>query len=273
MALDSLRRRHTGHVSPEKPKLPMSAAPKVHARDVASNHEHVGRISAPTTIFLLIIVVLVLYQIQWVLAPFVIAGLLAYICTPIVEWLASRTGAPRLLYASLVFLALIGIGTGIGVLVGHHLIGEMASVVSDLEGIIERITHAAAGDRTVLLFGEPLNAAQIAQAATGAVREWLGQPGRAATLAGLAFASMFGMILTLVLLFYFLVSGPAIMLGILQLAPPDQRPLLRHISSSVDPVLRRYFVGVFCVVAYATVAAYIGLGLFLGFPGPFSWHC
>jgi predicted PurR-regulated permease PerM len=112
-----------------------------------------------------------------------------------------------------------------------------------------------------------MNAAQLAQAATGAMRDWIAQPGRAVMLAGLAFANMFGVILVLVLLFYFLAGGPEIMLGLLRLAPPEQRPLLRHIWTNVDPVLRRYFLGVICVVTYAAIAAYIGLGLVLGIHG------
>ena len=39
-----------------------------------------------------------------------------------------------------------------------------------------------------------------------------------------------------------------------------------HIWSALDPVLKRYFVGVLAVVAYAALAAYVGLGLVLGIP-------
>src|SRR6185312_7540950 len=81
---------------------------------------------------------------------------------------------------------------------------------------------------------------------------------------GVAFASVFGMFLTLVLLFYFLLNGAAIMRGLLWLVPPKQRPLIQHIWSNVDPALRRYFIGVLVVVSYAIVASYIGLGLVLG---------
>jgi predicted PurR-regulated permease PerM len=39
-----------------------------------------------------------------------------------------------------------------------------------------------------------------------------------------------------------------------------------HIWTVLDPVLKRYLIGVFIVVAYAAVAAYIGLGVVLGIP-------
>ena len=48
--------------------------------------------------------------------------------------------------------------------------------------------------------------------------------------------------------------------------PPQQRPLIVHIWSLVDPLLKRYFIGVAIVVAYAAAAAYVGLGVALGIP-------
>ena len=62
----------------------MSAAPK-HVTPAPSDHEHVGRISTQTTIFVLIAIALFLYEIQWILPPFVLAGLLAYVSTPAIE--------------------------------------------------------------------------------------------------------------------------------------------------------------------------------------------
>jgi len=48
--------------------------------------------------------------------------------------------------------------------------------------------------------------------------------------------------------------------------PPGQRPLIRHVWSQASPPLRCYVLGVLGVIAYATVAVYIGLGLIPGIP-------
>lgn len=72
----------------------MTATPKSR-RGIHGDHEHVGRIATPTTIFVLVAVALVLYKIQWILPPFVLAGLLAYICTPLVDWLTARMPLSR----------------------------------------------------------------------------------------------------------------------------------------------------------------------------------
>jgi predicted PurR-regulated permease PerM len=120
------------------------------------------------------------------------------------------------------------------------------------------------GDGTVVLFGEPMNASQLAKRTVDEVRGWASQTTEVVTLATYGFASVFGTFLTLIILFYFLTGGPQLARGAIRLIPPQQRELIAHIASRIDPVLKRYIIGVVLVVAYAAVAAYIGLGLILG---------
>ena len=245
----------------------MSIEPGRQTTPVASaDHQHVDRISTQTTIFVLVVLVVTLYAIQWILLPFVIAGLLAFILTPALEWLAKRTRLPRTLFAVLAFLVLLSFGSLVGLLGFPPLMQELAHLVTDLQGTLRELAEAAIGHGTVSLFGQSMNAQQLAQAAVAGLRDWLLQAGRITFLGGVAFAGVFGVFLTLVLLFYFLLSGPAIMAGLLWLVPPKERRLVRHIWSCLDPVLKRYFIGVIVVVTYAAVAAYIGLGMVLGIP-------
>src|ERR1700679_3877775 len=50
---------------------------------------------------------LFVYLVGFIVLPFVIAGIIAYICTPLLDWLAARTGLPRPLLAVLLFLLLV----------------------------------------------------------------------------------------------------------------------------------------------------------------------
>jgi|GEM_PF-5081020 len=74
---------------------------------------------------------------------------------------------------------------------------------------------------------------------------------------------MFGLLLTLILFFYFLIGGPRIGGGLFSLVPPKQRPLIEDVWLRLDPLLKRYFVGVLLVVIYTMAAACIGLELIL----------
>jgi predicted PurR-regulated permease PerM len=235
-------------------------------RPPGADHEHVERMSTWMAILLVILAALLVNQLQWVLLPFVISGLIAYVCTPAIDRLAKRTRLPRGLYAVATFLVLVLLASLFGWLGLPSMINGIKGIVTDLQGIVTAATRSMMGDAKVTLLGEPMNAEQLASAVVTGVRDWLGNAGRLTALGAASFATMFGMILTIVLLFYSLFSGPAIARGLLTLVPPGQRPLVRHVATQVDPVLRRYFIGVIIVVAYATTAAYIGLGLVLGIP-------
>jgi predicted PurR-regulated permease PerM len=230
------------------------------------DHEHVGKISTQTTLVVLVVLALILYEIRLILVPFVLSAILAYICTPAIEWLSARSGYPRALFALAFFFAVLAIAAAIGYLGLPPLLHESTRVVTDFEGTIREFATRLIGDRKISIFNQPMDASGLAQAITDNVRSRLSEPGMFAMIAGGAFAGLFGVTLCIILLLYFLLGGPGIVRGLLQLAPPEQRPLIRHIWSLLDPVLKRYFVGVFLVVAYASAAAYVGLGLVLQLP-------
>src|ERR1700681_1758554 len=67
---------------------------------------------------------LFVYLVGFIVLPFVIAGILAYICTPLLDWLAGRTGLPRPLLAVMLFLLLVGLAGLIVAVTGRHLVAE-----------------------------------------------------------------------------------------------------------------------------------------------------
>ena len=240
-------------LSPSPPELPHRIV-----------SEHVRRASGRTTTVVLILIIVFLYGIRPILLPFVLAGAAAYACTPVVNWLTARTRLPRTLWAVAVFCVLTGILALLAELALPTLIGQLVSFVSDTQRIIEGGLKGLIGDRTVVLLGEPTNASQLAKQLVEGVRGWASQTTEFVTLATYSFAAIFGTFLTLVILFYFLTGGPALARGTIRLIPPQQRALIVHIASRVDPVLKRYIIGVALVVVYAACAAYIGLGVILG---------
>ncbi len=220
--------------------------------------------STRLTFAVLLIVVGFLYAVQWILLPFVVAGVVAYLCTPVVDWLRTKGRLPRWL-GSLVVLAALG---SLVALVFHlglpPLLRQLGEVVKDLKGTLEALVRVVIGDRTVQLFGQQMTAADLAQRGADNVQQWLGQPGRIAVLAAAGISTVFSAILTAVLVFYFLLDGGRIVAGLIRLAPPRRRPLLERLRRNIDPVLKRYFLGVAVVVVYTWIAAYVGLGIVLG---------
>jgi predicted PurR-regulated permease PerM len=205
-----------------------------------------------------------LYLIKPILLPFVVAGIVAYICTPLVDWLTDRTRLPRSLFAVLVFLILLGVAGLTAVVAGQRLVTETGGTINDLEVTLEHLLRQATGDQPIVLFGQSVDAAQLVRTTFERIHDWIGQPDRLAMLTGYGLLTVIGVFLTAVLLIWFLITGPSVARGLFWLVPPSRRELVSEIWARLDPVLKHYFIGVFATVIYATVAAYIGLAVILG---------
>ena len=213
-----------------------------------------------------IIIGLFLYAVKMVLLPFVIAMAVAYAATPGINWMQRRTGWPRAAPAMIVFFALIAVFGLVGWLGAPGLISEGKNLLTDLQGTIQRAISGFVGNDDVTLLGFDMNAHQLSVKAAQAIRDWITQVGRIMTIATMGFTAIFGFFLTLVLLAYFLIGLPDVARGMLKMVPPAQRPTVAYTWTQIDPVLSRYFMGLGIVVLYASVAAYLGLGIGLGLP-------
>jgi predicted PurR-regulated permease PerM len=243
----------------------MSSRPRqLPTRPPDDGNQRIPEISGRGAILALILLFVFLYAVRWALLPFVLAAVVAYICTPLVQWLANRTRLPRLLFVCAIVIALLAAGTAIVVLGGPALMREVASTVADLGTTMERLARGSIGEGSIQFLGQSMNASEFARAAVTGLRNWIDQTGVLVMLAGWSIAAVFGTVLTLVLLFFFLQDGSRLARGALWLVPPKHRPVAEFVWSRLDPVVKRYFIGVIVVVIYAMAAAYVGLGLLLG---------
>jgi len=209
-------------------------------------------------------IALFLYLVRDILLPFVLGGIVAYICTPLIDWLNRRTGLPRFAIAMIVLVVLMTVAALFGFLVGPSLVSQIMNIVGDLHGTVTRFAQALIGDGSFTLLGQSFDATQIADEVVNGLHRRLAQNGTLLTVAELAIAIVFGFVLSWVVLGYLLNDAPAVGKGMIWLVPPDHRAFAGRVWRELDPVLRRYFIGVALVVLYATTAAYVGLGLILG---------
>ena len=215
-------------------------------------------------IAVIIAVLIFVYLIHDILIPFAFAGILAYVCTPLVDGLARRMGGPRWAFAVIVVLVLLTI-VGLFLYFGvPPLVKSVAGVGDNLQGALAHLLQMFFGKGSFRLFGQPVDAAKAAAVAVGAVQNWFAQSEHAMTLAATGFAAIFGFILSWVLFAYLLIGARQVSEGLFWLVPPRHRDFAHRVWRDLNPILRRYFVGIVLVVIYASVAAYIGLGLVLG---------
>lgn len=219
-----------------------------------------------TTLIILIVAALLLHELQWILLPFVIAGVIAYIISPSIDWLARRTHKPRMLFALAVFFLILLVMGGGGFWAATSLLQEFLHVIDDLQHIITVLLTGIAHNSQITWLGHQTTAGQLAKSAVDSLRVWVETPKQIALFGGAAFGLAFGAVLTLVLLLYFLIGGTPLLQRLVFIFPPARRPLVNEIGLRVAPLLRRYFIGVIAVVIYASIAAYIGLGFALRLP-------
>jgi predicted PurR-regulated permease PerM len=219
--------------------------------------------SSATVIGVVVALAIFIYLVRDILLPFVFAGILAYVCTPLVNWLTAHTRWPRWLFAVAVLLALTGLAALVAFLGWRPLLHEAWRTAADLQGRVEALLRQFMGDRSFKLLGDTIDAARIATSVSDGVRDWFSTRGSMLSALVYSFAGMFAFILSWVLLGYFLIDAPRISEGLFWLVPPHHRPFIHRVWNDLNPVLRRYFIGFVLVVLYAAIFAYIGLGLFL----------
>jgi predicted PurR-regulated permease PerM len=225
--------------------------------------ESPSRRSVGLTLAIFAGVLVFFYLIRDILFPFVFAAILAYVCTPLVDWLAARTRAPRWIFAVLTLIVLMAIAALIAWLGVPPLIKQFGQGGGNLQDSIEAMVAHFIGHDTINLLGVQVNAHNVAQRLVQAVHDTLSDSSRVFTMLTYGFAGMFGIILCWVLLGYLLIAGARSGEALFWLVPPRQRPFAHRVWADLHNVLWRYFVGVALVVLYASTAAYIGLGLLL----------
>jgi predicted PurR-regulated permease PerM len=226
-------------------------------------HGRVEQLSNLTTITVVVGLIVFLYFVKAILLPFVVSAIVAFVATPLVDWLAARTRVPRWVYALAVLFAIMGLGALLGLLGAPPLLRELQRIAGDLQGTVTGLLRVLLGNRTLELMGQRLDAAGVGAMIAQQAQAWMAQNGRILELAAIGVAGVFGGILTLVLLGYFLLDAHRIGSGLAWLIPPRYRALTTRVGRDLEPALRRYFIGVGVVVLYASTAAYIGLGLVL----------
>jgi predicted PurR-regulated permease PerM len=225
-----------------------------------------GAAEGVNTVAVLLVVFAILlffYLIHFVLLPFVVAGVSALVLTPVVDWAARRTRAPRTAVALTLFFVLAGLVGFAGYKIVPALVEEAMGVIGHLQSIIQRLLQDLLGKGRVDVFGNSLSASGLAATIENSAKKFLERNGSVVLLLEAAFGGLFGFFLALTLFAYFLVGGASLVRGFMGLFPPSWRPALARILGRLHPILFRYFAGIAVVVVYASCAAYLGLGIFL----------
>jgi predicted PurR-regulated permease PerM len=209
-------------------------------------------------------VLVFLFLVREVLLPFILAAAIAFILTPAIDHVEQRLKIRRWIVAVVVYLLFLAFFGSLGYWVGGVIIRDLVQIVRQFPQLL----HKLLADAVHMLSGMIGQSIDI-NALTKEVMTTLGTifgGGMGLKFAGYGVAGIFGTILMLVLLIYFLLSGKQVAAGVFWLVPPEYRPGVERVRAKVLPMLWRYFVGLVAVIAYTTALAWVGFYLVFHIP-------
>lgn len=193
------------------------------------------------------LVLALLIGLMWVargvLPPFIIAGILAYVLSPLVDELAERTGVRRAWVALGVFALVILLFVGLLWLAGARLSAELRDIGREGPSIIESVVDKLTGGQALDLFGQSMSSAELGRRLDVALRDELGTPRQAIQVISVGFELLFGLILVFLSLAYMLVDGHTLFHYVLRFVPVEHRAHIQHLSNQIHHVLGRYLRG------------------------------
>lgn len=204
----------------------------------------------------IVVVLVFLFFIRHILLPFILAAALAFLLTPLIEALRARGRMPRWAAASLVYVATLALFGLLFYVVGGPLIRDVTQLVQTVPQNIRKLIGDLAGLAQGVI-GHPIDVAALTGAVFAEMQRLVGS-GMIASFAAAGVATLFGTILFVFLLIYFLVSGPGLVRSTLWLVPPEYRGEVDRVRGRVQPLLWRYFFGLAIVVTYTSTVAWIG---------------
>ena len=215
------------------------------------------------------VLLVVLWFLRPVLAPFVVAGVLAYALTPMVDWLdrIGRGRVPRVLAVVVVELLFIVVLLGIALLIVPILAKELPLMREQLPVLMDK---ADAALRPWLAQWGVKVAFDVGSVKTF-VRTYLdanfedavGSVLTSVKLGGsVAFALIGNVVLIPVALFYLLMEWRRLVEQVRALVPPRLRQSTDGFMQEADAVLGQYLRGQLLVMLSLAVFYSVGLGLF-----------
>jgi predicted PurR-regulated permease PerM len=207
-----------------------------------------------------------LWVARGVLAPFIIAAILAYVLNPVVDELTERSQAPRRLIAFGVFVVVLLVVGGLLWIAGARLNAELRALEREGPSIIESVVDKLTGGANIDLLGQSMSSRDLGRRLDVALRDELGTPSQAIQAISRGFELLLGLILVLLGLAYMLIDGPNFFRYLLRYVPLEHRAHVEHLSNEIHGVLGRYLRGQLLLIVLMSIVTFGVLEWGFGLP-------
>ena len=200
-----------------------------------------------------------LWVARGVLPPFIIAGILAYVLSPLVDELAEHSGIRRQWVALGVFGLALLVVIGLVWVAGARLGNEVRDLAREGPSIVESVVDKLTSGQTMDLLGQSISSRELGRRIDVALRDELGTPRQAIQVITVGFELTLGVILVFLSLAYMLIDGHNFFRYVLRFVPLEHRAHLEYISDEIHRVLGRYLRGQLVLIGLMSAVTFVAL--------------
>ncbi|HZT07173.1 MAG TPA: AI-2E family transporter [Chloroflexota bacterium] len=213
-----------------------------------------------------LVLVVVLYLAREVLAPFVIAAVLAYVFSPIVSEISERLKLPRIVVVAAVYVILLTV-VGLGAwLLGARLIREVRLLGRAGPDLVDAAYVRLLGTETFRLAGQRIDAHVLADWTNSRISDVVAAPADALRVAERALDTVLKMFLSLIALFYLLLDGHRLGPYLLRFVAESRRARVQEVGRHVHNTLSQYIRGQLFLIVLMSVVTYLVLSSLFRLP-------
>ena len=226
----------------------------------------IAGLPAQRVIVLIAIVAIIFWIARPVLAPFVIAAVIAYAFSPVVAAVEARSGARHSVVVLGLYLAALALIVGALAVVGQRLLAELQLLASSGPDAVATLLRQVAGGEVLAIGGAQLSVADLARQLDASIAAVLESPSGAIHLATQVVEVALQVVLTLIVTFYFLLDGVRLRDAALRFVSPASRQRTMTVGGRIHEVLGRWLRGTLFLIALVALAVYLILGPILHVP-------
>ena len=217
-------------------------------------------------VLLLLATLLVLWVARGVLGPFIVAAVVAYAFSPLVSAGIRRTGWPRVAVVGVGYVIAAAIIAIVVALLAGRIVHEVQLLASGGPDALAATLRQLLGSDRIEIGGQTILVADIATEIQTRALSLFAEPGDAIHVAASVGEVGLELILMVIVTFYFLVDGEAMMDKVVALLPFEHRARTVSVLGRIHEILGKWLRGQILLIALVAAVAYIGLGPVLHLP-------
>jgi predicted PurR-regulated permease PerM len=205
------------------------------------------------------VLILFLYLARAILGPFIIAGVLAYIFSPVVDQVQERVRLPRAVAVGSLYLLVLG-AFGTGLFFGADaLYQQTRDFITRGPHIVEQGLTQVMGNSSYSFGGQTWDAHLLADQLTVTLGAYLGNGAGSDALhfARIVGGRLLDSLLVLIVSFYLLVSGKRLGAALLRFVPADSRAQTGYMAGRIHTMLGAYLRGQLLLIVLISGVSFV----------------